>query len=230
MKNYHYDLDAMLHSINIKTKIVYLANPDNPTGTYFSKSAFDDFMENVPARVLVILDEAYFEYAQFIKDYPDSMFYRYDNVITLRTFSKIYGLAGLRIGYGFAHEGLIANLMKVKLPFEPSILAQAAAIAALEDERHLNDSVKINREGMKYLTYEFDKLNINYIDSVTNFITIKFSSLTLTKKCALFLLKNGVIVRELKGFGLPLYIRISIGTMNENRTLVKMLKNFLGSI
>ena len=121
----------------------------------------------------MILDEAYFEYAQFIKDYPDSMFYRYDNVITLRTFSKIYGLAGLRIGYGFAHEGLIANLMKVKLPFEPSILAQAAAIAALEDEKHLNESVKINREGMKYLYHEFDKLNIN-VNDVRSMIENKF--------------------------------------------------------
>ena len=230
MKNDKYDLEKISDNVNDKTKIIYLANPDNPMGTYFNIKDFDMFMSRIPSRVLVILDEAYFEYAQFIKDYPDSMFYRYDNVITLRTFSKIYGLAGLRIGYGFAHEDLIANLMKVKLPFEPSILAQAAAIAALEDEKHLNESVKINREGMKYLYHEFNKLNINYIDSVTNFITIKFSSVTLTKKCALFLLKNGVIVRELKGFGLPLYIRISIGTMNENRTLVKMLKNFLGSI
>ena len=110
------------------TKIIYLANPNNPTGTIFTRHQFDEFYKHVPERVLIILDEAYFEYAKDNPRYPDSMHYRYDNVITLRTFSKIYGLAGVRIGYGFAHEELIRNLLKVKLPFEPSTPAQAAGI------------------------------------------------------------------------------------------------------
>ena len=105
--------------INENTKIIYLANPNNPTGTIFTRHQFDEFYRHVPERVLIILDEAYFEYAKDNPRYPDSMHYRYDNVITLRTFSKIYGLAGVRIGYGFAHEELIRNLLKVKLPFEP---------------------------------------------------------------------------------------------------------------
>ncbi|HYM36357.1 MAG TPA: aminotransferase class I/II-fold pyridoxal phosphate-dependent enzyme, partial [Steroidobacteraceae bacterium] len=124
-RDWQYDLTALAREINERTKIIYLANPNNPTGTIFSKHEFDEFYRHVPERVLIILDEAYFEYAKDNPRYPDSMHYRYDNVITLRTFSKIYGLAGVRIGYGFAHENLISNLLKVKLPFEPSTLAQA---------------------------------------------------------------------------------------------------------
>ena len=112
MKNYRYDLESIACMINQKTKIIYLANPDNPTGTYFAKKEFEKFMSIVPERVLVIMDEAYFEFAQSIDDFPDSMSYRYDNVITLRTFSKSYGLAGFRVGYGFAHHHLIENLLK----------------------------------------------------------------------------------------------------------------------
>src|SRR6202521_2828216 len=116
-RDWHYDLPALAERINPHTKIIYLANPNNPTGTIFTKHQFDEFYRHVPERVLIILDEAYFEYAKDNPRYPDSMHYRYDNVITLRTFSKIYGLAGVRIGYGFAHEELIRNCLKVKLPF-----------------------------------------------------------------------------------------------------------------
>ena len=142
-RDWHYDLTALASAINERTKIVYLANPNNPTGTIFSKQEFDAFYRHVPERVLIILDEAYFEYAKDTPRYPDSMHYRYDNVITLRTFSKIYGLAGVRIGYGFAHERLIANLLKVKLPFEPSTLAQAAGIGALADREFLHKSLEV---------------------------------------------------------------------------------------
>ena len=124
-RDWRYDLEALARAVTERTKIIYLANPNNPTGTIFTKHEFDRFYAHVPERVLIILDEAYFEYAKDNPSYPDSMHYRYDNVITLRTFSKVYGLAGARIGYGFAHEDLIANLLKVKLPFEPSALAEA---------------------------------------------------------------------------------------------------------
>lgn len=124
-RNWRYDLEALAASINDRTKIIYLANPNNPTGTIFTRLEFNAFYEHVPEHVLIILDEAYFDYAKDNPLYPDSMHYRFDNVITLRTFSKIYGLAGARIGYGFAHEELIGNLLKVKLPFEPSALSQA---------------------------------------------------------------------------------------------------------
>ena len=143
MKDYHYDLEAIANIIDSNTKIIYLANPDNPTGTYFNKKDFDNFMSYVPNRVLIILDEAYYEYVLDVSDYPDSMLYRYDNVITLRTFSKVYGLAGFRVGYGFSHKDLIGNLMKVKLPFEPNVLAQEAALGALEDNDFLLRSVDL---------------------------------------------------------------------------------------
>src|SRR6266852_8030439 len=133
-KDWLYDLEALAGQINERTKIVYLANPNNPTGTIFTKHEFDRFYAHVPERVLIILDEAYFEYAKDNPRYPDSMHYRYDNVITLRTFSKVYGLAGLRIGSGFAHQELLANLLPVQLPFEPSSLATAAGVAALGDK------------------------------------------------------------------------------------------------
>ena len=145
-RDWHYDLPGLAEQINSKTKIIYLANPNNPTGTIFSRQQFDEFYRHVPERVLIILDEAYFEYAQENSRYPDSMHYRYDNVITLRTFSKVYGLAGVRIGYAFAHEELIRNLLKVKLPFEPSAPAEAAGIAALSDHEFLHRSLELNSQ------------------------------------------------------------------------------------
>ena len=169
-RDWHYDLTALAAAINERTKIIYLANPNNPTGTIFSKQEFDEFYRHVPERVLIILDEAYFEYAKDNPRYPDSMHYRYDNVITLRTFSKVYGLAGVRIGYGFAHEGLIANLLKVKLPFEPSTLAQAAGIAALADKEFLHKSLELNARGLKFLTAALREMGLNVIPSEANFV------------------------------------------------------------
>jgi hypothetical protein len=163
--NWHYDLPALAQQINANTKIVYLANPNNPTGTIFTRRQFAEFYKHVPERVLIILDEAYFEYAKDNPLYPDSMHYRYDNVITLRTFSKIYGLAGARIGYGFAHEELIRNLLKVKLPFEPSTPAQAAGIAALQDKEFLHRSLEINARGLKYLTAGLEDMGLTVAPS-----------------------------------------------------------------
>jgi histidinol-phosphate aminotransferase len=221
--NFHYDLDAIANKINSKTKIIYLANPDNPSGTYFNKINFEKFMRKVPERVLVILDEAYFEYAKHINDYPDSMIYRFDNVITLRTFSKGYGLAGLRVGYGIAHRYLISNLLKVKLPFEPSSPAQLAAFEALDDHEHLTKSIESNLIGIKYLTNEFDLIGIKYIPTSANFITIILENHREANLFVKFMLKNGIILRHLKGFGLESCVRITIGTMNEIKFFIKIL-------
>src|SRR5207302_6227041 len=169
-RDWHYDLKALARAVNERTKIVYLANPNNPTGTIFTRAEFDDFYRHVPERVLIILDEAYFEYARDNPRYPDSMHYRYDNVITLRTFSKIYGLAGVRIGYGFAHEELIRNLLKVKLPFEPSTPAQAAGIAALEDKEFLHRSLELNARGVRDLTEGLKGLGVTVCPSEANFV------------------------------------------------------------
>jgi histidinol-phosphate aminotransferase len=223
-RDWHYDLAALAREINERTKIVYLANPNNPTGTIFTKQEFDTFYRHVPERVLIILDEAYFEYAKDNPRYPDSMHYRYDNVITLRTFSKIYGLAGIRIGYGFAHEELITNLLKVKLPFEPSTLAQAAGIGALSDKEFLHRSLELNARGLQLLTSSLRELGFTVVPSEANFVMVVLSSEEQAAALTTDLLKKGVIVRPLKAFGLPHCVRISTGTDQENHRCVEAIE------
>jgi histidinol-phosphate aminotransferase len=229
-REWRYDLPALAAQINERTKIIYLANPNNPTGTIFTKKEFDAFYTHVPERVLIILDEAYFEYAHDNPLYPDSMQYRYDNVITLRTFSKIYGLAGIRIGYGFAHDRLIANLMKVKLPFEPSTLAQAAGIGALRDREFLHRSLEVNSRGLVRLTEALRGFEFTVIPSEANFVMVPLASEREAMSIYTELLKAGVIVRPLKAFGLPQCLRISIGTEEENSVLIEALKTIIAKI
>jgi len=224
MKEYHYDLNAMLEYVNDNTKLIYLANPDNPTGTYFNKNDFEKFMSSISSDILIILDEAYFEYASKQHDYPDSMKYRYDNIITLRTFSKVYGLAGLRIGYGFAHNKLINNLMKVKLPFEPSTTAQLAAIAAIDDATHIQKSLEMNLINLEKIYEVLIKHSISYIKSYTNFITIIFKNEIKAKNFCDFMLHEGIILRHLKGFGLKECVRITIGNNKETIYLINKIK------
>jgi histidinol-phosphate aminotransferase len=229
--NWHYDLAALAQQINANTKIVYLANPNNPTGTIFTRRQFDEFYKHVPERVLIILDEAYFEYAKDNPLYPDSMHYRYDNVITLRTFSKIYGLAGVRIGYGFAHEELIRNLLKVKLPFEPSTPAQAAGIAALQDKEFLHRSLEVNARGLKYLTEGLEDMGLTAPPSNANFVMTVLPSEADAARIFEELLAQGVVVRPLAAFGLPNCLRISTGLDDDNRLCIDALrKTYAASI
>jgi histidinol-phosphate aminotransferase len=223
-RDWRYDLEALSAQINDRTKIIYLANPNNPTGTIFSKHEFDVFYKHVPERVLIILDEAYFEYAKDNSRYPDSMHYRYDNVITLRTFSKIYGLAGIRIGYGFAHEELIANLLKVKLPFEPSTPAQAAGIAALADREFVHRSLELNARGLRYLSEALRELRLEPVPSEANFLMVEMASEAEALRVFQELLKKGVIIRPLKAFGLSNCLRISTGLEEENHRCVDALR------
>ncbi|HYK90651.1 MAG TPA: histidinol-phosphate transaminase [Acidobacteriota bacterium] len=222
--SWHYDLTALAEAVNERTKIIYLANPNNPTGTIFTKQEFDAFYKHIPERVLIILDEAYFEYAKDNPLYPDSMYYRYDNVITLRTFSKIYGLAGIRIGYGFAHDELIRNLLKVKLPFEPSTLAQAAGIGALTDREFLHRSLELNARGMGFLSESLRGLGIEVVPSEANFVMAVFPSQQAAGNLTLELLKLGIIVRPLTAFGLPACVRISTGTDEENQRFLSAME------
>jgi histidinol-phosphate aminotransferase len=226
-RSYRFDLEAIAAAITPRTKLVYLANPNNPTGTIFTRPEFDRFMKSVPPHVLIILDEAYFEYARANPDYPDSMEYRYDNVITLRTFSKIYGLAGIRIGYGFAHDALIGNLLKVKLPFEPSVLAQAAGVAALDDEEFLCRSLQVNAAGRPYLTEALAALHLTVIPSEANFVLVPLESEARVNEVYNALLHHGIIVRPLRAFGLPHCLRITVGTREENEELVKGMASVL---
>lgn len=215
--DWRYDLPALAAAITDRTKIIYLANPNNPTGTIFSRAEFDSFYRHVPERVLIILDEAYFEYARDNPRYPDSMHYRYDNVITLRTFSKVYGLAGLRIGYGFAHEELVRNLMKVKLPFEPGTVAQAAGIGALADTAFLHKSLELNARGLRYLTESFRSIGLQPVGSYANFVMLPLASEEQASALVEQLLRKGIIIRPLRAFGLPLCVRVSTGTDEQNR-------------
>ena len=213
--DYRFDVKALAESINEKTKAIYIANPNNPTGTYITKTEFDYLMKFVPDHVLVLLDEAYFEFGVCQDDYPNSMDYRYDNVITLRTFSKAYGLSGVRIGYGFAHEELIANLSKVKLPFEPNLIAQLGAKGALYDQPHLDRTLKNNKKRYDE-TFKFLKeKNFNPIKSITNFIAFKTGSVEASDWMFNNLLDLGVIIRSLKANEMPEYVRVSLGTKDE---------------
>ncbi len=223
-RDWTYDLSAMAAQINPNTKIIYLANPNNPTGTIFTRHQFDEFYKAVPERVLIILDEAYFEYAKDNPRYPDSMHYRYDNVITLRTFSKVYGLAGARIGYGFAHDELIRNLLKVKLPFEPSAPAQAAGIGALADKEFLHRSLELNARGLRYLAEGLADLGMTVVPSEANFLMTVMPSEAEAARIFEELLRQGVVVRPLKAFGLPHCLRISTGTDEDNQLCVEAMR------
>jgi histidinol-phosphate aminotransferase len=227
LNEYRFDLDAMARAITPKTKIIYLANPNNPTGTTFTRREFERFMTHVPAQTLVILDEAYFEYARENPLYPDSMQYRLDNVITLRTFSKCYGLAGIRIGYGFAHEELCENVRKVKLPFEPSIMAEAAGLGALEDQDFLQRTLETNAAGRRFLEAHLTRLGLRWIPTEANFYLCIFESSDDALRLYRDLLTRGVIVRPLAAFGIPRGLRITIGTEEQNRTLVSALEEAL---
>lgn len=229
LKNHRFDVEAIAKAITKKTKIIYICNPNNPTGTYITKSEFDYLMSHVPSHVLVILDEAYFEFAKVRSDYPDSMDYRYDNVITLRTFSKAYGLSGIRIGYGFGHEDLISNLHKVKLPFEPGVIAQMGALGAIFDKPHLKRTI-VNNIKRYEETFEFlTKHNFNPIPSATNFICFKTGSEEASRYMFEELLNHGVIIRQLKANEMPDYVRVSLGTKKEMKHFFKAMEEILPS-
>lgn len=227
LKDYRLDLPAIADHIHDKTKIIYLANPNNPTGTVFTVSEFRDFMKCVPDRVLVILDEAYFEFARHDPVFPDSMQYRLDNVITLRTFSKAYGLAGVRLGYGFAAEPLIGNLMKIKLTFEPSHLAQAGGIGAMNDTDFLERTLRLNRLGLQFYYELFNRLGIRHLKSHANFVTMILDSEERVDRLYDKLLHKGVIVRPLRAFGLPNCIRVSTGLEEENEYFARALEQVM---
>ncbi len=214
-EDYRFDVNGLAQNITDKTKIIYISNPNNPTGTYITKKEFDFLMQHVPDHVLVILDEAYFEFAKSNQNYPDSMDYRYDNVITLRTFSKAFGLAGIRVGYGFAHESLIENLLKIKLPFEPNLIAQLGACGAIYDLPHLERTLQNNKEQYNRLEKYFNTNKIKYIPSATNFVAFQTISEDASKWLFEALLSHGVIIRSLATNNMPDFMRVSLGTEDE---------------
>ncbi|UNC91441.1 histidinol-phosphate transaminase [Candidatus Contubernalis alkaliaceticus] len=226
LKDFTHDLESMGRAVTEKTKIVFICNPNNPTGTIVTKAETDDFLKQLDPRVLVVFDEAYYEYVED-EDYPQSLDYvgEGQNVIVLRTFSKIYGLAGQRIGYGIAKPDIISALHRVREPFNVNLLAQVAALAAVEDQEHLEKSIQGNREGKDFLFSWFEKKGINYVPTQANFIFLQVG--VDSQEVFQEMMKLGVIVRTGDIFGHPDFIRITVGTMQENRRFTECLEKVL---
>ncbi|KAB3533588.1 histidinol-phosphate transaminase [Alkaliphilus pronyensis] len=223
LKDFTYDIDAMEKAITDKTKLVWLCNPNNPTGTMFTEKKLLDFLDKVPKDVVVVYDEAYNEYVTR-DDYPKNslpLLDKYPNIIIMRTFSKIYGLAALRVGYTIAAEEIIENINKIRGPFNVNTAAQMAAIAALEDQAFVKESYRVNKEGKEFLYATFDEMGIWYAPSETNHIFIDAK-----KDCQevfVELQKRGMIIRPI----FKTYIRVSIGTMDQNKKFIELLKEVL---
>lgn len=211
-----HDLSAMADAITERTRMVFIANPNNPTGTINTKAEFDSFMERVPGDVIVVVDEAYFEYSTG-EDYADSMGHLRDgrNLIILRTFSKAYGLAGLRIGYGITRPDIAIEMNKIREPFNTSSLAQAAALAALDDDEHIKRTVQENIKGKEYLYAELERLGVKFVPTHANFIFMMPGVDTGALNEAL--LKRGVIIRPMGKKA----VRVTIGTQEENKAFIK---------
>jgi len=226
LKDFSFDLEEIVQRINERTKIIFLCNPNNPTGTIVNKKAVDRLMKQVPENVIVVFDEAYYDYVED-QDYSDSLPYvlKGKNVIVLRTFSKIAGIAGVRIGYGIAKPELVSYLRRVINPFSTNRLAQVAALASLDDDEHYRKVLKTNQEGKKYLYSELEKIDLFYLPTETNFIFIdlKEDSEIVFEK----LLKKGIIVRPGKIYGCPNFIRLTIGTAYENQKFILALKEVI---
>lgn len=214
-QKYKFDVDTILDSVDQNTKMVYLANPNNPTGTFLTKDEYLKLLNGLPENVLLINDEAYYEYAVSNYEFPDSVSHRKDNVIILRTFSKAYGLAGFRIGYAIAHSRVISEMSKVRLTFEPTTTAQSAAFAALNDQDFISKSVDCVKKGRESLYSFFERNSVNYVKSDANSVLMILDSEKEAIDFTEGMLKNGVILRRVGAFGLPNCIRVTIGMEHE---------------
>ena len=224
-KNYGHDLPSMLQAITPKTRVVFVANPNNPTGTVVSKDELRTFANQIPKNVLLVLDEAYIEFLDDAADFVSEIRQvQKPNLILMRTFSKIYGLAGLRIGYGIAQPELIAALEKIRQPFNINSMAQAGALAALEDTEHVRRTRENNANGQKFFADAFGRLGLEFISSAANFVLVRVGN---GQGIFEALQKQGVIVRPMGGYQLPEWIRISIGTPQENERCLGALKRAL---
>ncbi|WP_068676357.1 histidinol-phosphate transaminase [Oceanobacillus sp. Castelsardo] len=225
-EGFQFNVQKMVDAITDKTKLLYICSPNNPTGTYLSKTDFEILLNAVPERVLVVFDGAYSHYAT-AKDYTDGIEFvkAGKNVLVLQTFSKIYGLAGLRVGFGVAPEEIIQTILKVKEPFNVNSIGQAAAKAAILDEEHVSASKEANTSAAKELYQAFSELGLNYVETMSNFILLQLGP--DAERLYNELLARGVIVRYGKIWGLPEYVRVTIGTKEENEFFLNALKDVL---
>ena len=222
--DYGFDLPAITRAVSPRTKIIFICNPNNPTGTVLHNTEFMDFLTRVPPHVLVVSDEAYYEYVD-IPDFPDTTALirgGMKNLITLRTFSKCYGLAGIRLGYAFGSEETLKPLWQVKEPFAVNILAQQAGLAALEDKEFLQKSVALNREGREYFSAELTRLGFGFVPTQTNFMLVHLGP--HAREITQALLEQGIIIRPGKGYDLPEHARVTLGTLPQMERLVHALE------
>ena len=219
-------LDDLAKAINAKTRVAFICNPNNPTGAYYTETEIRDLLKKVPQDVLVFLDEAYSEFAT-ADDYPQlaGLLGEYPNLFINRTFSKIYGLAGLRIGYAMSNENVIKAMWKIKPPFDVNQAAQVAAIAALGDEEHVQNTRKMNAEGVKVLTDAFESYGFKVLPTQANFICVNIGP--KARDLVAFLESNGMIIRGLTSFGMPEHVRITVGKPEENAFLLELVKKWL---
>lgn len=223
-----HNLEAMAEAVSPQTKLIFIANPNNPTGTYVTQDQLIRFLDSVPRRVVIVLDEAYFEYV-LESDYPNGLTFldRYENLVVTRTFSKAYGLAGLRVGYAVASAGITDFLNRVRQPFNVGNVAQAAALASLDDMEHIDRSRDLNRHGRNRLCSAFDRLGITCIPSIANFIAVELGEDTL--RIYQDLLRRGIIVRPIDNYDMPNHLRITIGRDRDNEQLIGAIQEILAT-
>ncbi|MDI6809527.1 MAG: histidinol-phosphate transaminase [Candidatus Eisenbacteria bacterium] len=229
-KGFDHDLEAMAAAVTPKTKVIFVCNPNNPTGTTLGKDEVESFMRAIPDRIVVVFDEAYIDLVDRL-DYPDHLKYLREGrlVVVTRTFSKVHALAGLRIGYGITSPEIASLLNRVRLPFNVSCLAQAAALKSLEDDKHIKKSIEMSKEGRNFLSKKFAEMNLRVIPSETNFVLVDLGvdGVAVTRE----LEKLGLIVRSMVSFGMSKeFVRITTGTMSENRKLVEGMKKVLSGM
>lgn len=228
-KNYGHDLKSMAEAIDDSTRLVFIANPNNPTGTFLPAAEIEAFLKAVPQNVVVVLDEAYNEYLAPELQYESTTWVRqFPNLLVSRTLSKAYGLAGLRVGFGIAQPNVTDLMNRIRQPFNVNSMAQAAAVAALNDADFLKKSAKLNAEGYRQLTEAFDTMGLEYVPSSGNFVLVRVGdSDDAGARVNLALLKRGIIVRPVGNYGLPKWLRISIGLPDENAAFIDALKKVL---
>jgi histidinol-phosphate aminotransferase len=221
--DYEHDLEAMLNAITPKTRIIFIANPNNPTGTLISQMKINKFISRLPENIVPVFDEAYFE---FLENPPDTLQYIRDgrDIVVLRTFSKIHGLASLRVGYGIARRELIEVLQKTRQPFNVNQIAQVGALAALTDEAHQRETQEIVDAGRNYLQEQFREMKLKFVPGAANFVMVNVGDGAVVFKK---LLAQKIIVRPLKGYNLPEWVRITVGTMEQNKKCIAALKKVL---
>ena len=225
--DYALDLEAMLAAITPRTRIIFLPNPNNPTGMMINKQDLEAFLTRVPDDVLVVLDEAYFIFSQVIDDFPNGLDYNLPNLIVLRTLSKSHGLAGIRIGFAIGPEELIGTLYKVKLPFEPNIIAQKIAKAALEDQQFVFETIKLNTITINMFRKEFDRIGLKYPFSAGNFLMVVFENEIKARQFTDECYNRGILVRHLPPFGIPNCVRISTGLIYDTKHAIEVFEEIV---